>query len=135
MSGPGPTALLRIAALSAACAVVLGALGAHALTERLTPESLTAYLTGVRYHFWHALALLLLVALKDHLSPTGFRHTALLFLIGTLLFSGSIYALSTRALYAPEGLRWLGPITPLGGLLLITGWIRLATAIKQTPRT
>ena len=131
MSALTPTSILRVAALSAALAVILGALGAHALAERLPPESLVSFVTGVRYHFWHTLALLLLVAVKDHLSPAGFRHTAVLFIAGTLLFSGSIYALSTRVLYAADGLRWLGPVTPLGGLLLIAGWIRLATAIKK----
>ena len=90
-------------------------------------------MTGVRYQFWHGLAGLLLVALADRLPDTVMRQTSGLWLAGIVLFSGSIYLLSTRALWNPEGLGWLGPVTPLGGLLLIAGWIRLAVGAGAQP--
>lgn len=114
--------LVVITALLAGIAVVLGAFGAHALQERLTEQALATWHTGVQYHFIHALALLLVAALWAHLANGWAAASAVAFVIGILLFSGSLYAL---ALGAP---RILGAIAPLGGTAFILGWAGLAIA-------
>ena len=114
-----PTRLTLAAdAFIALLAVILGAFGAHALKAHLTPEQLASYETGVRYQLYHAFALIFVALLHDR---AGIRATlpAALFTIGVLLFSGSIYLLATL------GWKWLGPVTPLGGLSLMAGWLGL----------
>ena len=112
---------------AAACAGVLGvglgAFGAHALRDRLPPELLAAWQTGVLYHLIHSVALL---ALALFASATGRSVSlpALLWCAGIVLFSGSLYLL------AGAGQRWAGPVTPLGGLCLIAGWIALVLLRK-----
>lgn len=105
-------------------AVVLGAFGAHLLKEFLSTGALASFEVGVRYQFYHGLALLFL-----GLVPTKknyFKRTALLFCVGTLLFSCSIYLLSLASMYGDTGLpSILGPVTPVGGSLLILGWINV----------
>ena len=106
-------------ALFALSGVLLGAFGAHALQDILLErDSVATWDTAVHYQMWHALALILisLIDEKTAIRPLSGRC----FIIGTLLFSGSLYAL------ALGGPRWLGPITPLGGLCLIAGWGALA---------
>lgn len=114
--------ILIIASLLGITGVVLGALGAHALEASLTPDQLESYKTAVRYQMWHALALLFLFAAADSLKL--FRITAWLWTLGVLLFSGSIYLLSMREVWGID-FSWLGPVTPLGGLLIIAGWVVL----------
>ncbi|NND94774.1 MAG: DUF423 domain-containing protein [Flavobacteriales bacterium] len=113
---------ITFATFNIALAVALGALGAHFLKEHLSADSLDSFETGVRYHLFHGLALLVIPCLpiaKNKLK-TPWRIMAL----GMILFSFSIYGLSTRSLFGLEsGLRWLGPITPLGGILLILSWL------------
>ena len=100
-------------------AVILGAFGAHALKETLTAHgSIETWETAVRYQMWHALGLILLSLISER--QTLPKMTGACFVIGTLLFSGSLYGL------ALDGPNWLGPITPLGGLSLIAGWALLA---------
>jgi uncharacterized membrane protein YgdD (TMEM256/DUF423 family) len=109
---------LVISALTGAAGVVLGAFGAHALRARLDPAQLATWQTAVQYHLIHALALL---ALALFARATG-RSVALpswLLLAGVALFSGSLYLLATA------GWKWLGPVTPLGGLCFIAGWLSL----------
>lgn len=107
-----------IAALSGALAVVAGAFGAHGLRGRVAAESLQAWTTASQYHLLHSVVLLAL-ALYAAQSGRTVQWPATLFALGILLFSGSIYALVlTRA-------SWLGPVTPLGGLCLIAGWLAL----------
>lgn len=115
--------ILRTAAFSGAIAVALGALGAHALKVSLNPEALNSFETAVRYQFWHSLALLALAALQDKIA--GVRAIFYLWSLGILLFSGSIYALVLAPL-ASTDLSFLGPVTPLGGVALIAGWLVLA---------
>ncbi|WP_018864161.1 DUF423 domain-containing protein [Thioalkalivibrio sp. ARh3] len=126
MPGTEPEPMIRalvvIAALLAAVAVVLGAFGAHALQDRLSERALATWQTGVQYHFIHALALLLLAALWSHLATGWATASAVAFVLGILLFAGSLYAL---ALGAP---RVLGAIAPLGGTAFILGWLGLAIA-------
>jgi len=105
-------------------AVVLGAFGAHLLSDMLSADALQSFEVGVRYQFFHGLALLFL-SLSPDLKKVMSR-TALLFVIGTLLFSSSIYLLSLSTMYGDTGLpALLGPVTPIGGLLLILGWVNL----------
>ena len=111
--------LLLAAALLGAAGVALGAFGAHGLRARLDPRSLAVWETAVKYHLLHAVALLAL-ALSPHAAQL--RSAGWLFVAGIALFSGSLYAL------ALGGPRLLGPVTPLGGLALLAGWLWLARA-------
>ena len=120
--------ILATAAILGALSVALGAFGAHGLKARLTPDQLAVFETGVRYHMFHVLALIAAAWLIAQ-SPSGAATTsAVLFLAGIALFSGSLYLLATRTLLGIESWNWLGPITPLGGLCFIAGWISLAVA-------
>jgi uncharacterized membrane protein YgdD (TMEM256/DUF423 family) len=112
-----------IGSLMALLAVVFGAFGAHALRARLSPEDLTIFETGVRYQMYHALALFA-VAWAVSRWPSGVTTAAgWLFVLGVLVFSGSLYVLVL------SGQRWLGAVTPLGGLAMVCGWGCLAWAI------
>jgi uncharacterized membrane protein YgdD (TMEM256/DUF423 family) len=114
-----PERWIAFGALSMGLAVVLGAFGAHALNERLVAAGqLESWRTAVLYQALHALALILLGLVPARLAP---RAVGWLFLLGSVLFSGSIYGL---ALEGPKAV--LGPVTPLGGLLLIGGWCLFA---------
>lgn len=114
--------MIRIAALSGAVCVVLGAFGAHALRESLAPEQLQVFETGVRYQFYHTFALLACALLAGRVST---NVASKFFIGGIIAFSGSLYLLSTRTLTGLENWTWLGPVTPLGGLCFIIGWILL----------
>ncbi|MBP6335383.1 MAG: DUF423 domain-containing protein [Bacteroidia bacterium] len=105
-------------------AVILGAFGAHALKAKITPEYLSIFETGVRYQFYHALALILLGLGMDKISTGSAQIAGYSFIIGIVLFSGSIYLLATRTILGIDSWKSiLGPITPLGGLCFVTGWI------------
>lgn len=109
-------------ALFCGTSVILGAFGAHLLETYLSTDALQSYEVGVRYQFFHGLALLFLSTNNNAFTP----RTTLLFVVGTLLFSGSIYGLSFSSNFSESLLsKILGPITPIGGLLLILGWINL----------
>ncbi len=107
-------------ALFGLLAVVFGAFGAHALKKKLTPELLHSFETGVKYQMYHAIVLLVL---GFNLGFDNALDAAIVncFIFGTLLFSYSIYALCLSAAKG-EKLRFLGPVTPIGGLLLVAGW-------------
>ncbi|MEL7162688.1 MAG: DUF423 domain-containing protein [Bacteroidota bacterium] len=126
---------LRLTALLGALAVALGAFGAHGLKSLVTPEQLVTYGTGVRYHFYHVLALGLAASLyqRPGISSRMLTRAVWAWGLGTLLFSGSLYLLSLRSVHGlPVG--FLGPITPIGGLFFIAGWVFLflsATSSKQ----
>ena len=114
-----------IGSLLAMVAVIFGAFGAHALRGRLSPEDLITFETGVRYQMYHALALLA-VAWAASRWPSGATTAAgWLFVLGIVVFSGSLYVLVLT------GQRWLGAVTPLGGLAMIGGWASLAWAILR----
>jgi uncharacterized membrane protein YgdD (TMEM256/DUF423 family) len=123
--------LLLIASFFAFSAVLLGALGAHALKESLEPAALESFKTGVRYQAWHALALLFLALAQKHGIVANTKGIGLLFTLGVVFFSFSIYFLSTRAI-SNLTVNWLGPITPIGGLLLMTGWALLFVSIWRS---
>jgi uncharacterized membrane protein YgdD (TMEM256/DUF423 family) len=109
-----------LGALSAGLAVAAGAFGAHGLRARVTPELLAVFETGARYQMYHALGLLAAAWARARWSGSGAGVAGWLFVAGTLLFSGSLYLL------ALGGPRWLGAVTPLGGLCFLAGWAALA---------
>ena len=111
-------AMKKLVAISGALAVALGALGAHALKEVLDPSSLESYKVAVLYHLVHTLALLAVI------QGNYKKMTVWLWTSGIVLFSGSIYSLAVDELIGMN-LSFLGPITPLGGLLFIAGWLSL----------
>lgn len=116
--------------LFALTAVILGALGAHALKEKLSPEQLLSFETGVRYQFFHAMAILLISANYEKFNFTVIIWAKRFFIAGIFCFSGSIYLLSMKEILHTEGIsRILGPVTPLGGILMITGWVFLMLSV------
>ncbi|MFT6137637.1 MAG: uncharacterized membrane protein YgdD (TMEM256/DUF423 family) [Salibacteraceae bacterium] len=106
-------------------AVCFGAMGAHAIKPILSIEQLQSFETGIRYQFIHGLVILFLPALNPYFSEKDIKQASLLFTLGIVLFSFSIYLLNLKEFLDLSGLKMLGPITPLGGLLLISGWLRL----------
>ena len=114
---------ITLASLSGMLAVVLGAFGAHGLRGKLDDYAMGVFETAVQYHFYHALALLAvgIIALSQP-QTTLLKSSGWLFLLGTVIFSGSLYIL------AITGTKWLGAVTPVGGLAFIGGWACLATA-------
>ena len=125
--------IIVTASIFGGLAVVLGAMGAHALKPLLLPEQLITYETAARYQMYHALALLMLSALSDKLNAKFISYAWRFFVAGIILFSGSLYLIATHSLLGFENYLWLGPITPLGGLCFILGWICvMLSAIKST---
>lgn len=114
--------ILIFAALSGLCAVALGAFGAHKLKELLSPQMLSAFETGVRYQFYHTLALLFVAFAANE--NKMLNRAATFFMTGIILFSGSIYGLALSSISGNTWI-WLGPVTPIGGLCFMTGWIFL----------
>lgn len=110
--------MIRVAATLGFLGVALGAFGAHGLKERLSPAMLEVYRTGVLYHLLHSVALLAVALGADKLARP--RAVGALFTAGVVVFSGSLYAL------AVTGVGALGAVAPLGGLLLMAGWVTLA---------
>ena len=111
-----------IGSISGFLGVMLGAFGAHALKGRLDAELLATFEIGVRYQMYHALALLAVGWAATRWPGAAVTASGWLFVAGTVIFSGSLYAL------ALSGARWLGAITPLGGLAFLAGWLCLAWA-------
>ncbi|PNH90407.1 DUF423 domain-containing protein [Vibrio diazotrophicus] len=118
--------LLTIGGLFSGIAVALGAFAAHGLKAYVTPYQLEVFQTGVQYQFIHAAALIacgiLLVLSRSEKAQKYFSRAAICFIIGIFCFSGSLYAL------ALAGIKWFGPITPMGGLLFMIGWAMFVLA-------
>ena len=115
-------------AVLAGTAVLAGAFGAHALKGSLTPAALAAFETAVRYQFFHALALLVVAGLLERPRHAAVARAAWAFLIGIVLFSGSLYLLTLTPA------RWPGPVTPLGGLAFMAGWLMLGwELVRRAP--
>ncbi len=107
-------------------AVLLGAFGAHYLKSILTPAELTVYETGVRYHFYHTIALLGVAVLCRISKNKRLRYAGWLFFAGVIAFSGSLYLLACKEVLGIGAMtKVLGPITPIGGLLFAAGWVFL----------
>ena len=113
-------------AILAGIGVALGAFAAHGLKSRVTPELLAIFETGARYHMIHALALLAVGWAADRWPSSSWTTPAgWCFTLGIAIFAGSLYTMTLT------GMRWLGAITPIGGLLFIAGWICLALAAAR----
>ncbi|MDX1586893.1 MAG: DUF423 domain-containing protein [Balneolaceae bacterium] len=113
-----------LGSINALIAVMLGAFGAHALKNRLSSEMLEIFQTGVQYHFYHALGLIAVGIIAYHLPESVLlKWAGWVMLAGIIIFSGSLYILSTT------GITWLGAITPIGGTAFIAAWILLTLAV------
>lgn len=122
---------LQTAALLGALSVALGAFGAHGLKKIVPPETVSTFETGVRYQFYHVFALLAVAILYDKFSADWMRYAGICFLVGMLLFSGSLYVLTALKATNTVGLSGIGAITPLGGLFLIAGWVCMFVSIVK----
>jgi len=120
--------LLTLGALNAFLAVGLGAFGAHGLKGRIVSEMMSVYQTAVQYHFYHALGLVLIGVMATLWPGSGLLKVAgWVMLAGIILFSGSLYVLSI------SGIRWLGAVTPIGGLAFLAGWFLLIVVFLRLP--
>lgn len=126
---------LTTGALFAAMGVILGAFGAHALKAYLDAPSLATFETGVRYQMYHAFALLAVGIIHAGSPNKRLRLANVLFTIGIVLFSGSLYLLSFRAASGSVGLGGLGILTPIGGVFFIAGWMALVWGVMQRKAT
>jgi len=117
-----PMRWVAVAAVNGLLAVVAGAFGAHYLQSHLDAKALHAFDVGVRYQMYHALALLAVAWLMSFRSSRLASASAVCMLLGIVLFTGSLYAISLLEW------KWLGPVTPVGGVLLMVGWLLLALA-------
>lgn len=122
---------LLIGCIFAALAVILGAFGAHGLKARLEPSQLQVFETGVKYQFYHAFAIIIAALLLDKFNNVWTIWGGYAFIGGIFLFSGSLYLLANRELMNIEHWKFLGPLTPLGGLLFIIGWGLLMAGILK----
>jgi uncharacterized membrane protein YgdD (TMEM256/DUF423 family) len=114
---------LILGCINAATAVSMGAFGAHSLKNRITEDMLLVFQTAVQYHFYHSLGLMIIGVLTIHLKPEKYIKIAgWMMFIGIILFSGSLYTLSTTSM------RWVGFITPIGGIAFIVSWVFIAIA-------
>jgi len=118
---------MALGATLAGVSVAIGAFGAHGLKGRVPTELLAVYETGARYHFYHALALILLGILAETLSESYVKRSGWALLAGIALFSGSLYVMTLT------GERWLGAVTPLGGVAFMFGWANLAWGLWKQP--
>ncbi len=124
--------IIVTAAVYGLLAVVTGAFGAHALKSKLDAGQLEVWHTAVQYQFYHVFALLFLSTLNLQ-NNNLLDWSYYLFTFGIVLFSGSLYLLATRELLGMSWIKFLGPITPLGGLFFISGWITLALGVLKKP--
>lgn len=115
---------ISLAAVMAGLSVAAGAFASHALKDRLSEKALAIFETGSKYQMYHALALLIVgfFLSRSEVAPTLLNTAGWAFIVGVILFSGSLYALSL------SGVKWLGAITPIGGVAFLVGWACLAIA-------
>ena len=113
---------LKIGAFLGALTVIFGAFAAHAIKSRVTSETLTIFETGVRYQMYHVFAVFLAGILSKDFPSKYLVWAGNLFLIGIILFSGSLYALTFFKANGNENMNWLGAVTPFGGTCFIVGW-------------
>ncbi len=125
------TIFLKIAAILGGLAVAAGAFGAHSLKQVLSDKDLAIFETAVRYQFYHVVALLALGILFKEFPNNYMLWSGRLFCFGVLIFSGSLYAMTILEAMGRHGFRWLGAITPIGGLCLIAGWVMLAIGLTS----
>ena len=119
---------LALGSILAGLGVAAGAFGAHALKEILDPSMLQVFETATRYVMYHAFGLCIVSWAIDRFPEQRLEKSGWLFLIGILLFSGSLYVVSLA------GIRWMGAVTPIGGLAFMTGWLLLAWGVWRDAR-
>jgi uncharacterized membrane protein YgdD (TMEM256/DUF423 family) len=122
---------ITFSGFSGAIAIAMGAMGAHFMRSQMesgtvTAAQLSAFETGAAYHLYHSIALLVVSLLLSRSGNKIFIKAGYCFMAGIFLFSGSLYLLATGGIIGLPSLRWLGPITPIGGLFFIAGWTLLA---------
>jgi uncharacterized membrane protein YgdD (TMEM256/DUF423 family) len=117
---------LLIGSIMGFLSVAGGAFGAHAIKARVEPQMMEVFTTGTRYLMLHAVALLTLGLLADRLSGTSLTVAGWAWTVGTVIFTGSLWLL------ASTGTRWLGAITPIGGLILLVGWAALGLTVFRS---
>jgi uncharacterized membrane protein YgdD (TMEM256/DUF423 family) len=123
---------IATAAIFGALSVALGAFAAHKLRDMLPADAVTVFETGVRYQFYHTLALLFIGILYEKFPGKWMRWAGNCFIIGVILFSGSLYALSVLRLTEAAGAaRFAGIVTPFGGLFFIVGWLLLFVSVSK----
>lgn len=120
---------LILASILGALSVLIGAFGAHALRQMVPAESVATFETGVRYQFYHVFALLAVAILFQSFPGKWLTASGWMFILGILLFSGSLYLLTALKATNTVGLKGIGIITPIGGLFFIAGWICLLIGI------
>jgi uncharacterized membrane protein YgdD (TMEM256/DUF423 family) len=120
---------LFIGTLLAGLAVILGAFGAHGLKKIVGPETVNTYQTGVQYQMYHAFALIMVAIMYERWQSSLLNYAGIFFIAGIVLFSGSLYLLASLKAMNKVGVSGIGLITPIGGLLFITGWVLLLIAI------
>ena len=123
--------MLIIAAIFAALSVILGAIAAHFLEQYLTDKMLKVFETAARYQMYHSLAIALCGILFYNNSIKAFKIAFYLFIVGIVLFSGSLYALSLLSLQQKISLHFVGAITPIGGICFIMGWAFIAMGVNK----
>lgn len=126
--------LLKIGAVMSALAVALGAFGAHGLKKLVSAESVGVFDTGVKYMIYHSLAILIVGILAERFSSKNIIRAGYSFLIGIILFSGSLYLLTFFKAQGVVGLSGIGIITPIGGLFFILGWILLVMGLRDNSK-
>jgi len=128
--------LLIVGSIAGMLAVMIGAFGAHGLEGKVTSAQISAYETGVQYHFYHTFAIFIAAWLTTHFQSKIFQKAGWFFLAGMIGFSGSLYLLATRSILGIESwAKILGPITPIGGTFFIIGWGMLAYGILKNKST
>jgi uncharacterized membrane protein YgdD (TMEM256/DUF423 family) len=125
---------LMAATILAALAVALGAFGAHGLKQLVTPEKVEIFKTGVQYQFNHALGIAIMALVSQFIESPWLRRSAICFSLGILFFSGSLYLLTLFVVLNIEGGKWVGAITPIGGVFFLLGWIFLTIAISKSEK-
>jgi uncharacterized membrane protein YgdD (TMEM256/DUF423 family) len=123
--------LLSIASLLGALSVALGAFAAHKLKEIFPPDALALFETGVRYQFYHVFALFAVAILSERSKNRWIRWSGVCFIVGIVLFCGSLYILAAQKAAEQTGFQLVGMVTPLGGLLLIAGWLFLLIGVSK----
>lgn len=125
---------IRIASILGILAVALGAFGAHGLKSVLDAKLINTYEVGIRYHFYHTLALLLVAILYNAFPTKWLQYAGYFFIAGIFCFSGSLYLLACRFILGIESWVWLGPITPIGGLFFMLGWTMIFVTTLGTKK-
>lgn len=122
---------LRIAAFLGGLSVLLGAFAAHGLKKYADDHVLSIFETGVRYQLYHVFALSLTAILFKEFRNKWIEWAGAFFILGTILFSGSLYLLTYISIWGMHGWSWVGPVTPIGGIFFIAGWVFMALGIKK----